>query len=193
MQKLPCLFANLFQKKDVLKSEKNNLVNIENSIPDDIPAILALYDHAIAYQERMGAAQWPKLTTTDIQKEVNASQQWKISINNQIACIWMTTFDDPYIWEDKNKDPAVYIHRIATNPNFRGQHFVKHIISWARTFAQQQHKSFIRMDTAGRNEKLITYYTACGFTFLGAHLLSDTTQLPSHYHHIPISLFEIKL
>ncbi|MBQ0736503.1 GNAT family N-acetyltransferase [Aquimarina celericrescens] len=168
-------------------------MTIENSTATDIFKILELYDHAISYQSKMGAVQWPKFTKEDIKKEVDAAQQWKIVIDDQIACVWMTTFNDPYIWEHKNRDPSVYIHRIATHPTFRGQHFVKHIIDWALTFAKKQQKSFIRMDTAGHNEKLISYYTCCGFTFLGSEPLNDTANLPDHYHNTPVCLFEMEV
>ncbi|MBP2831947.1 GNAT family N-acetyltransferase [Aquimarina sp. U1-2] len=168
-------------------------MHIENSTIEDIPAILQLYTHAVAYQTKVGAVPWPQFTHSDIKKEIDAGQQWKIVIDNQIACVWMTTFDDPYIWEVKNKDPSVYIHRIATNPKFRGQHFVKKIITWAYTFAASRQKEFIRMDTAGHNEKLISYYTNCGFEFLGSAPLKNASKLPSHYRNTKVSLFQIKL
>ncbi|MHB8929251.1 MAG: hypothetical protein ACYC5R_01500 [Melioribacteraceae bacterium] len=49
-------------------------------------------------------------------------------INGGIACVWAMTFNDPQIWEERNKDPSVYLHRIATNPNFRGQNLVGEIV-----------------------------------------------------------------
>lgn len=168
-------------------------MNVKNSITSDVSTILEIYDHAISYQSKMEAVQWPKFTIEHIQKEIETEVQWKIMVDDQIACVWMTTFDDPHIWEDKNRDPSLYIHRIATNPIFRGNHFVPHIITWARSFAKKHHKFFIRMDTAGTNEKLISYYVNCGFTYLGAYLLTNTTELPVHYHNTPVCLFEIKL
>ncbi|WP_109434944.1 GNAT family N-acetyltransferase [Aquimarina sp. AU119] len=168
-------------------------MNIQNSTLDDISVILKLYGYATSYQIRMGAIPWPKFEKEMIQKEIDTEQQWKIIIDNQIACVWMTTFDDPYIWEERNEDPSVYIHRIATNPDFRGHHFVKSIISWACNYAKENNKSFIRMDTAGHNDKLISYYTNCGFTFLGANTLKNTKELAEHYKNAPINLFEMKV
>ncbi len=168
-------------------------MHIENSTITDSTTILELYDHAIAYQLKKDAVHWPKFTVTDIKKEIDAQQQWKITIDGQIACVWMTTFDDPYIWGDKNKDPSVYIHRIATNPIFRGHHLVKKIIAWALVFAKEQQKNFIRMDTAGHNEGLIAYYTSCGFNFLGSNPLKDVTNLPVHYHNTRVCLFEMEV
>jgi hypothetical protein len=50
-------------------------------------------------------------------------------MNNEIACVFATTFSDPLIWEKRDTDPSVYIHRIATNPNFRGNNLVAAIVS----------------------------------------------------------------
>jgi len=70
---------------------------------------------------------------------------------------------------------------------------VKTIVDWAKDHALQHHKQFIRMDTCGRNEGLISYYKGCGFNFLGINKLQNTTQLPSHYHNADVCFFEIRL
>jgi ribosomal protein S18 acetylase RimI-like enzyme len=88
----------------------------------------------------------------------------------------------------------VYIHRIATNPDFRGHNFVGSIVDWAKEYANKHQKNFIRLDTLGNNTKLIEHYTNAGFTFLGIHHLTNTASLPLHYQKEPnCCLFEIKL
>ena len=49
------------------------------------------------------------------------------------------------------------------------------------------------MDTWGDNQKLIDYYTACGFEFLGLVEPTRSPDLPKHYEGISLSLFEIKI
>jgi ribosomal protein S18 acetylase RimI-like enzyme len=97
------------------------------------------------------------------------------------------------IWENKDVDPSVYIHRIATHPNFRGNGFVKKIARWAIEYATQHGKRFVRMDTVGKNLQLINHYTACGFQFLGLFQLTNTEGLPQHYHNAEVSLFELEV
>ena len=117
----------------------------------------------------------------------------QLIIDGKIACVWATTFTDPLIWEEKNIDPSVYIHRIATNENYRGKNFVLNIVDWAKTYAVGNDKKFVRLDTTGFNEKLIAHYTKCGFTFLKLTKLKDTNSLPAHYHNADISLFELEV
>jgi predicted acetyltransferase len=168
-------------------------MKIENSTNRDITEIFRLYKAATDFQKTKYIMHWPKFELSLIEKEIEENRQWKITINGQVACIWATTFDDPQIWEEKNIDPAVYIHRIATNPGFRGQNLVSIIIEWAKGHAKENGKRFVRLDTVGENEGLISHYQKFGFNYLGLYNLNNTDQLPAHYHNTPVSLFELKI
>ncbi len=168
-------------------------MEIQNSTIDDIDEIFRLYKVATELQKAKAVVRWPEFDRTLIENEIDENSQWKIIINNKVACIWATTFNDPSIWEDRNIDPAVYIHRIATNPAFRGIKLVSEIVDWAIKYAKLNNKQFIRMDTVGNNEKLIEHYKNCGFKFLGFSKLKNTTGLPAHYQNATVCLFEIDL
>lgn len=166
-------------------------MQILNSTISDIHEIFRLYENATNFQKLKVVVVWPKFDKELIENEIAEKQQWKILINNQLACVWATTFTDPQIWEERNSDPAVYIHRIATNPIFRGQNLVAEIVKWSRIYAAENKKKFIRMDTVGENKGLIKYYQKCGFDFLGLSKLKNTDDLPAHYYNATVSLFEI--
>ena len=70
---------------------------------------------------------------------------------------------------------------------------VQKIVVWAKKYATEQKKQFIRMDTCGENKGLIKHYTNCGFNYLGIKKLKNTSELPSHYHKAEVCFFEIKL
>ena len=166
-------------------------MTIENSVPADKGEIFILYEMARIFQKIKCAVLWPEFDNALIEKEIAEKRQWKILINNQIACVWATTFSDPQIWEEREKDPSVYIHRIATNPIFRGQNLVGQIVSWAKIYGDENEKKFVRMDTVGKNKGLIDYYQKCGFEFLGLLKLKDTKGLPRHYENATVSLFQM--
>lgn len=169
-------------------------MKIENCSPADIPEIFRLYRIASAYQKsKETVVVWPEFEQQLVETEIAENRQWKLVIDGEIACIWATTFSDEQIWGPRNADPAIYIHRIATNPDFRGKTFVSLIVTWAKSYAKDQDKSFVRLDTLGNNTGLIAHYTNCGFSFLGMFDLKDTKGLPEHYHHAPACLFEIRL
>jgi RimJ/RimL family protein N-acetyltransferase len=163
------------------------------STPADIDEIFRLYRLASAYQAATAKATvvWPDFERELVAQELAEGRQWKLVVGDTIACVWAFTFDDPQIWGARNADPAIYIHRIATNPDFRGQGFVAAIVQWAKAYAQQNQKKVVRLDTIGENHGLIAHYTACGFTYLGLTALTDTVGLPAHYHNATVSLFEL--
>jgi ribosomal protein S18 acetylase RimI-like enzyme len=168
-------------------------MEIKNSSKTDINEIFGLYKIATDFQKTRFSVHWPEFERSLVETEIAENRQWKIVIDNKTACVWATTFNDPQIWEERNNDPAIYIHRIATNPEFRGQNLVEQIVEWAKKFAFENKKSYIRMDTVGDNPGLISYYSKCGFDFLGLLKLQNTEGLPEHYDNATVSLFQITL
>ena len=169
-------------------------MQIENCTMDDVDEIFILYNHAAAYQTTKNVVVWPSFENALVEKEIKEKRQWKILINNEMACNWATTFSDPEIWQEKNDEPSVYIHRIATNPKFRGNNFVSLIVEWSKKYALENNKRYVRLDTLGNNTRLIEYYQKCGFKFLGFKVLTDTKNLPLHYQKEPLCcFFEIDL
>ena len=168
-------------------------MEIINSTINDIDAIFSLYDDAMAYQKKVFHLQWQGFDTVLVETEVAENRQWKIVENGEIACIFAITFEDPAIWGEKSKEPAIYIHRIVTKSAFRGGNYVNHIVTWAKEYAKNLGKKYIRMDTWGDNQRLIDYYQQCGFTFLGLTEKLNSDTLPKHYSAIQLSLFEIEV
>ena len=167
---------------------------ITNSNLNDIPEIFRLYKLATDFQKiKFPENQWPEFDKELITTEVVENRQFKILIENKIACIWAITNSDAQIWEDRENNFSIYIHRIATNPEFRGKNFVQAIVDWSKNYARKQNKKFIRMDTCGKNDKLINHYNNCGFNYLGIKKLKNTSQLQSHYHNADVCFFEIEL
>lgn len=169
-------------------------MRIQTSTPKDLTEIFRLYGLATEYQKTIFPENtWPTFDRKLVETEIQEQRQFKMVIDGQITCVWAITFTDSQIWGERDEDPSIYIHRIATNPDFRGQQFVTKIISWARGYAKSHLKKFIRMDTCGNNQKLIKYYTRCGFDYLEMVRLEHADELPSHYQDADVCLFEIKL
>lgn len=169
-------------------------MKIHNSSSEDFTEIFRLYGFATEYQKTIFPENtWPAFERQLVETEIQEKRQFKMVIDEQIACVWAITFTDPQIWEERDKDPSIYIHRIATNPDFRGHKFVHQIVEWASGYAKLHQKKFIRLDTCGNNLKLIKHYVSCGFDFLGIVRLQKVDELPSHYQDADVCLFEIKL
>lgn len=167
---------------------------IAQSGEKDIPTIFDLYAQASAHQRALRkVVVWPEFDPAMVEEEIAQGRQWKCLINQQIVCVWSIAFQDPQIWEARENHSSLYIHRIATHSNFRGMQMVQKIVTWAKAYAKKQHKTHIRLDTLGENTKLISHYQSAGFTYLGLFSMNNTSNLPSHYHHNKVCLFEIEL
>ena len=168
-------------------------MKILNSTPADIDTIFELYDQATAYQRLHTTRYWLGFNRALVEEEILAKRQWKVVKEEVIACVFVTGFSDPHIWKEKDADPAVYLHRIATHPAFRGQGLVKEIVEWTKRYARENGKKFIRMDTGSGNDKLNNYYISCGFNYLGTTGIHPDADLPLHYKKGDYSLFEMEL
>lgn len=169
-------------------------MRITECAPEDIRAIFDLYDKAVEFQKTKSQKHWQKFDESLIEKEISENRLWKILEGEEIACIFTIAHSDPLIWGNRaDEEPALYIHRIVTNPMFRGRGYVKTIIQWAKEYGLRLGKKFIRIDTWGDNQKLNDYYLGCGFTFIKTVTPQETNKLPKHYDGISLSLFEIRI
>lgn len=168
-------------------------MEFRNAIREDIDAILDLYEQAIEFQKTVFDKSWLGFDPAMIASEIDEQRLWKILEDDRVACIFSVTYADPILWGEHSHESAMYIHRIVTNPAFRGRAYVRIITDWARRHAAENELRFIRMDTWGDNQKLIDYYQDCGFKFLGLITPADSPTLPAHYQGAELSLFEVDL
>jgi hypothetical protein len=73
----------------------NKEMLVENSTVNDFDRIIELYDAAITYQKTKFKRNWQRFNDEMIRKEISERRQWKIIMNNEIACIFATAFSDP--------------------------------------------------------------------------------------------------
>jgi ribosomal protein S18 acetylase RimI-like enzyme len=160
---------------------------------EDVDVIFELYDAATAYQRTVTKKWWQGFERSTVVQEIREGRHFVIKAGDDIACTFVLTFNDPVIWKEADADPAIYIHRIATNAKYRGSSFVQQIATWLRAYGQERNKGYIRLDTHSGNERLNKHYIRCGFTFVGTSAITWTDDLPEHYKDGPFSLFEIAL
>jgi ribosomal protein S18 acetylase RimI-like enzyme len=168
-------------------------MEILNSTINDLELIFSFFGSAIEYQKKNGFELWPQFSREMIEKEIAGKRHWKIMDDEKVLCVFSVMYNDPVIWMEKDKDPAVYLHRIAVNPEFKGKGMVSIIKEWAIGHAKEKHKKYLRMDTWGHNETIRNYYIKCGFNYIGQQYLTRTEGSPEHYGGSVLSLFENKI
>ena len=166
---------------------------IVNAGISDLDTLMQFYDNAIAHQKTVSNLVWKGFDREVVIKEIEEGRQWKIMIDSQVACVFMTALNDPDIWDERDKDAAIYIHRICTSPDFRGKGFVKIITDWTLDFARINNLDFVRLDTWQDNARLHDIYLNAGFNYVGTKLIDASGNLPKHYWGVTLGLFEISI
>jgi hypothetical protein len=105
-------------------------MKITTSAIHDIDEIFRLYKIASDYQkEKKKVVVWPDFKRALVETEIAEKRQWKLIIDDEVACLWVSTISDVQIWEERDNSTSIYIHRIATNPKFRGNNYMNTIVT----------------------------------------------------------------
>jgi len=169
---------------------------ITNTTIGDLDVLEALFDEAISFQRSRSASNvWQRMNREFITREIEAKLHWKIVDEDQIACCFSMLYTDPLVWDEKDADPSLYLHRIVTNPAFGGRAYVKAIVSWASDFGRATGKKYLRLDTGRDNRRLNEYYQECGFVYCGSKQFRDdgNPAVPRHYLGVGLSLYEKRI
>jgi GNAT superfamily N-acetyltransferase len=169
---------------------------ITNTVFADLDTLDTLFDEAIAYQRsRFPSHVWQKMNRPLISAEIEEKLHWKIVEEGQIAGFFSMLYTDAMVWDERDADPSLYLHRIVTNPVFRGKGYVREIITWANAFGKAVGKKYLRLDTGRDNRRLNEYYQECGFVFCGIKQFNEDAgpEVPRHYLGSGLSLYEKRI
>lgn len=172
---------------------KVNDVLITNTTYEDLNTVLWLFEEAIKLQGKNNYKVWDSIDTDMLKQEMENGLQYKILKDSTILCIFSIQYNDPFIWRNRDKNDALYLHRIVVNPNFKGQKQFSKVLQWAVAHALSKNLTFVRMDTWADNFKIIDYYKSFGFKFVETHRTSNTTDLPIQNRNLNVALLEIKI
>ncbi len=110
--------------------------------------------------------------------------------DNQISCIFSICYSDKIIWGKKDDNQALYLHRIVTNPAFKGNELFGEVLCWAKMHAVEKGLDFIRMDTWANNPGIIEYYKQFGFNIVGRFTTPHSDEPPIQQRGNDIVLLE---
>jgi ribosomal protein S18 acetylase RimI-like enzyme len=173
-----------------MRTHDTKIINTTN---DDLNDVLWLFEQAMELQGRNGYKVWEDVDKAGLEKDIASGLQYKIVQGSNILCIFSIQYHDPFIWRDKDRNDAIYLHRIVVNPNFKGQKQFQKVLDWATDFAQSKDLQFVRMDTWADNLKIIEYYKSFGFVFIENYKTPDAPELPIQNRNLNVALLELKL
>ena len=93
---------------------------VEHATPDDLPLICTLFEKAITFQKSHNYIGWNNYDASFIKADIDNMLLFKIVLGQDIICIFSICFSDPLIWREKEKEDAIYLHRIILNRRVYG-------------------------------------------------------------------------
>lgn len=168
-------------------------MEIRRTTPSDIEIMRKMWEKAIRFQQEGGYPVWPDFPEGLIFKEMDLDLNFKLTAGEKILCYFSISMNDPIIWEGKDNNDAIYIHRGVTAPEYRGLGLTRFVFEWARVKAKLLGRKYIRIDTWGSNRHLIDYYIRAGFKFIGYKKMGDSPELMEHYTNLTLALFETEV
>lgn len=167
--------------------------NIVNTEIKDLGFIYSLFDEAISYQKRKGYPVWVGYDKEVLTKDIENKLQYKIVIDDKIACIFSICYSDKIIWREKEKGDSLYLHRIAVNPSYKGQKQFGKILNWCVDHAIKKELPRLRMDTWADNPTLVEYYKSFGFKIVANFTTPNSEELPIQQRNNRVVLLEFEI
>ncbi len=168
-------------------------LKIEPTTKDDLEFIAQIFDDAITYQIRNNFPIWKGHDKKFILKDIERNRQYKILIDDKIACVFSVFYSDDAIWKDRDKGDGLYLNRMVVNPQFKGQRLFGKVLDRAKEHAAKRNIPFVRMDIWANNVDMISYYKSFGFEVVDRIRTTQNESLPASYWDIDVVLLEAKV
>ncbi|MFV8225402.1 GNAT family N-acetyltransferase, partial [Christiangramia aquimixticola] len=146
---------------------------IEKAKISDLPEIKSLTEACAAAMIKNNIFQWnehyPSLEK--LSEDVEKQELFKLSEGTEIrGIIVITPVKDeeyePIDWISKSEN-NIYIHRLATHPEYWGHGYAQKLMSFAEDFARQNKYESVRLDTFSQNPRNQKFYEKRGYKRLG--------------------------
>lgn len=164
---------------------------IVNTTKDDVDTIFWLFEQAINLKGKAGYKVWDAIDKAALISDIENGLQFKIIEGSSILCIFSIQLNDPFIWRDRDKNDAIYLHRIVVNPNFKGQKQFEKVLIWAKEYARHNALRYVRMDTWADNNKIIDYYMSFGLEFIENYKTTNIPELPIQNRNLDVALLQL--
>ncbi|WP_128983987.1 GNAT family N-acetyltransferase [Streptomyces roseicoloratus] len=147
-------------------------IKIRKGGPEDVPAMLAIFDSAVAWLNERGiTAQWgtesfssrPK-TVEAIERLVSEGAPWIAEVDGFPAGT-LTLTPHPGQYVAPAGEPELYVRYLATHGRFHGHGVGSALLAHAVDETRRAGVSLLRVDCfAGSEGRLVAYYERQGFT-----------------------------
>ena len=143
----------------------------------DLPALMALVRRVVPLMRAVGNLQWDEGYPGEqvFRDDMAAGNLWVAEIDGAIAAVAAITTDQSPEYADVGWDleePAVVVHRLAVDPEFRGRGLAEALMQQAEVVAAERGIRVLRIDTNTQNPATQRLFPKLGYTYAGEISLS---------------------
>ncbi|QOD60728.1 hypothetical protein H9I45_15520 [Polaribacter haliotis] len=168
-------------------------MEVEHTLFIDINEILKLYESTANLNRVCATRHHLKIEKILMLLEIKNKQQWKVTINKKIMCVFSLSFKNSLIWMEKNNCSSVYINRITISPECNYCTIFSEIINWIQDFVGFKKIDTIKIHTNSENKKIIANFKKCGFTFSGYSTLKNQPKQIFKIKNQSTSLYQLNI
>jgi ribosomal protein S18 acetylase RimI-like enzyme len=152
-------------------------MHLRQATQDDIPAIMQIIARVVPPMRAAGNLQWDDTYPNHeaFAADIQQSELWIAALaGNVLGVAAITTDQSPeYVqvgWDITQ--PAIVVHRLAVDPEARGQGIAAALMQQAEAVAVGSGIAILRVDTSTRNEATQRLFPKLGYTLCGEISLS---------------------
>jgi ribosomal protein S18 acetylase RimI-like enzyme len=147
-------------------------MRIRLAIREDLPALMALMRRVVPLMRATGNLQWDESYPNEavFQRDIDQGQLWLADVETSIAGVAAVTTDQEPDYAQVGWDinePAVVVHRLAVDPEFRGTGIAGALMQKAEEIAAERGIPVLRVDTNNQNEATQRLFPKLGYRLAG--------------------------
>ena len=145
---------------------------VRRATDEDIAAIMALVGRSVPLMRAAGNLQWDDgyPNAEVFAEDVRLQQLWVAELEGQVAGVAAITTEQSPEYADVGwdlKEPAVVVHRLVVDPEFRGRGVAEQLMRQAEVVATGWGIRVLRVDTNTRNLATQGLLPKLGYTLAG--------------------------
>ena len=143
-------------------------MQVRQGTSQDIPAIMALVRRVVPLMRASGNLQWDDSYPNPavFERDVELAQLWVAEIDGEIGGVAAITTDQEPEYANVGWDisePAIVVHRVAVDPEFRGKGIAAALMVQAEKVARARGISVLRVDTNTQNQATQKLFPKLGY------------------------------
>jgi ribosomal protein S18 acetylase RimI-like enzyme len=133
---------------------------------------MSLVRRVVPIMQAQGNQQWDDHYPNEhiFERDIDQGELWVTEQEGTLAAVTAITTDQSPEYADVGWDihePAIVIHRLAVDPDFRGTGLAHTLMQWAEIIAEQRGISVLRVDTNTQNRAIQRLLLYLGYTLAG--------------------------